>query len=59
MDFDSVYNCLKELQEMKIGHTPVYSFITNLREQGKQREIQPKNFVIIEGIFAFYDEVFF
>lgn len=57
LDFDGVYNCLKDLRDMKVARTPVYSFITNSREEGKCHEIQPKRFVILEGILAFYDEV--
>lgn len=57
LDFDSVYECLKSLTEKKITNTPVYCFKMHKRKQNEHHTIQPKRFVILEGILAFYDEV--
>lgn len=56
LDFDSVHGCLKSLTEMKVTDTPVYCFKMHKRKQNEHHTIQPKNFVILEGILAFYDE---
>lgn len=42
---------------MKDTNIPVYSFITNAKAPGEHKVIKAKQFVILEGIFAFYDEV--
>lgn len=57
LDFEAVYQALKTLRELKPAQIPVYSFITNAKVAGEHKTIQPKQFVIFEGILAFYDEV--
>jgi len=57
IDFDNAYQCLLALRKLKPAHAPVYSFATNSRIEGEFEPIEPKRFVIVEGIFAFYDEV--
>ena len=57
LDFESVFQSLKTLREMKDTKIPVYSFITNAKVPGEYKTIKSKQFVILEGIFAFYDEV--
>ena len=54
---ESVYHCLKDLSEMRETHTPVYCFKTHARKPNEKKLIEPKRFVILEGILAFYDEV--
>jgi uridine kinase len=56
LDFEAVFQSLKDLREMKVTKIPVYSFITNAKVPGEFKEIKPKHFVIFEGIMAFYDE---
>lgn len=51
-----MYKALKDLRDMKTAKIPVYSFLTNAKIPGEHNHIQPKHFVILEGIFAFYDE---
>ena len=57
IDFDNAFQCLLALRNLKTAHAPVYSFVTNSRIEGQTELIEPKRFVIVEGIFAFYDEV--
>lgn len=57
LDFDAVYSSLKELRDMKVTKIPVYSFLTNAKVPGEHKTIQPRHFVILEGIMAFYDDV--
>ena len=57
LDLESVYECLKSLREKKVTHTPVYSFTQHKRLKNQTYTIMPKNFVILEGILAFYVEV--
>jgi pantothenate kinase len=42
---------------MKDTTIPAYSFITNAKIPGESRVIKAKQFVILEGIFALYDDV--
>lgn len=56
IDFDAAYNCLLELAAGKDTKIPVYDFTTHSAKPGEYTVIPWKNFVIIEGIFAFYDE---
>ena len=57
LDFDSVYECLRSLRQKKKTLTPIYCFKTHCRLPGQFQTIMPANFVILEGILAFYDEV--
>ena len=57
LDFDSVYKCLKDLRFKKQTATPVYCFKSHSRLPNQRQSIEPKSFVILEGILAFYDEV--
>src|SRR3990167_485356 len=56
-DLDSVLKCLTDLRELRPAYTPVYSFVTNARVPGEQHVIEPRKIVILEGIFALFDEV--
>lgn len=56
LDFDKVYECLKDLRNKKDSFTPVYSFITHSRHPTETKRIKANTFIILEGILAFYDE---
>lgn len=57
IDFDYAYSCLREIASGQDTKIPVYDFTTHKRRPGEHTIIPWKPFVIIEGIFAFYDEV--
>jgi uridine kinase len=57
IDFDSVLKCLTDLRNLKPAHTPIYSFVTNARLPDQQHVIKPRKILILEGIFALFDQV--
>jgi len=57
IDFDFAYQNLQELKAGKDTKIPIYDFTTHKRKKDSTNTIPWREFVIIEGVFAFYDEV--
>jgi uridine kinase len=57
IDFEDAYQCLLELKSGYDTSIPIYDFTLHKRLENSQTLIKWNEFIIIEGIFAFYDEV--
>ncbi|SCU80243.1 LADA_0B05908g1_1 [Lachancea dasiensis] len=56
IDLDLAYNCIKSLKEGKKTCIPIYSFSEHNRVPGKSVSIYGASVVVIEGIYALYDQ---
>ncbi|SCU78172.1 LANO_0A02300g1_1 [Lachancea nothofagi CBS 11611] len=56
VDLDLAYECMKNLKEGKKTSIPVYSFTNHNRIPGKAISIYGSSVVVIEGIYALYDQ---
>ena len=55
LDFDSMYECLRELMNKSETEVPQYDFHMHKRKAEKMM-VRPQNLIFFEGIFAFHDE---
>tara|TARA_Y100001970_G_scaffold3812_1_gene4367 strand:- start:210 stop:830 length:621 start_codon:yes stop_codon:yes gene_type:complete len=55
IDFDLLYNDLKDIIDNKTICTPLYDYKTHTREKGKSNKIKNVKVIILEGILALYN----
>ena len=55
IDFDLLYNDLKDIIDNKTICTPLYDYKNHTREKGKSNKIKNVKVIILEGILALYN----
>lgn len=55
LDWDLLFEVLKDLKSGKRVDIPIYNFSTHAREVGKSVPLYGANVIILEGIFALHD----
>jgi len=55
IDFDLLYNDLKDIMDNKVISTPLYDYKTHTREKEKSNKIENVKVIILEGILALYN----